>query len=163
MCKLFFKRYLIRTLINRAGKFLILVLVIAASSCVKKGYVCYRFEVCNATDAPMTVHLSSWGRYTVSINGMYDSGCKFHDVETIKSGASLIFNAQVGDNPNPHEIPSSIVPAWNYIVAIECNEKTIPKEYFSNRENWELNVANQINGTFSEIRLVITPEQLSQN
>lgn len=147
---------------NRVGKFLILVLAITASSCVKEGHVCYRFQVYNTTDIPMTVHLSSWGEYAVYINDLYDSQYKFHQMETIKSGSSLIFDTQVGDNPDPYEIPLSIIPAWEYVVAIECNGVTIPKEYFSNRENWEFNVANQINGTFSEINLNVSPELIEQ-
>jgi hypothetical protein len=63
----------------------------------------------------------------------------------------LIFETQVGFDPDPWQIPLSLTPAW---------------EYVSNRENWDLGVANQINGTFTIISLVISPElieQFSQN
>ncbi len=140
-------------------KFLaILALTIIASSCVKEGHVCYRFGVFNVTDMPMTVHLSSWGKYSMYINGMYDSTYKFHEVETIKPHSSIIFSTEVGDNPDPYEIPSSIIPAWQYITSIECNGVAIPKEYFTNKEKWEIGVANQINGIFTSISLSVLPE-----
>jgi len=96
------------------------------------------------------------------INGSYDSRHKFQEFETIKPGSQLLFETQVGDDPDPWEIPPSLTPAWDYIVAIECNGVTIPKEYFSNRENWELNVINQINGTFTHVDIVISPELIEQ-
>lgn len=136
----------------------VLILVIITSSCVKEGHVCYRFEVYNTTDTPMTVHLSSWGNYSMYINDLYDSKYKFHEVETIKPYSSLIFSTEVGDDPNPNEIPSSLIPAWEYITAIECNGITISKEYFTNPTNWELSVAPQINGTFTSISLNISSE-----
>ncbi len=34
----------------------------------------------------------------------------------------------------------------------------IPKEYFTNKEKWEIGVANQINGTFTSISLSVLPE-----
>lgn len=135
--------------------FLIISLAIIVSSCVKEDHVCYRFEVYNTSNAPITIHLSSWGNYSMYINDMYDSKYKFHEVETIKPQSSLTFSIEVGDNPNPYKIPSSLTPAWEYVTAIECNGETIPKEYFANLDNWELSVANQINGTFTSIRLYI--------
>ena len=110
----------------------------------------------------MTVNLSSWGKYTMFINGLYDSKYKFHKVETIEPHSSLIFNREVGDDPDPYTIPSSLTPAWEYITTIECDGVTIPKEYFTNRENWELNVANQLNGTFTIINLCISPKLIEQ-
>lgn len=152
-----------KTLMKRAIKlFAILALTVIASSCVKEGHVCYRFEIYNATDAPMTVTISSWGGYNIYINDMYDSDYKFHEVETIQSHSSLMFSTEVGDDPDPCRIPSSLVPAWEYITAIECNGVTIPKAYFTNQENWELNVASQINGTFTLINLYILPELIEQ-
>lgn len=142
------------------------ILAFMLSSCVKEGHVAYRFELFNATGSPMIVHLSSWGRYSVSVNGLYDSSHKFHEKETITSHSSLIFETQVGFDPDPWQIPLSLTPAWEYVKSIECNGVTIPKEYFSNLENWDLGVANQINGTFTIISLVISPElieQFSQN
>lgn len=142
--------------------FAILTLAVIISSCVKKDHVCYRFEVYNATDTPITVRLSSWGSYQMYINGTYDSKYKFHAEETINSNSSLIFSIEVGDNPDPKKIPSSLTPAWEYITAIECNGVAIPKAYFANRENWELNVAPQINGTFTSVGLLISPELIEQ-
>lgn len=143
-------------------KILIMALSFMLSSCVKEGHVNYSFEVYNATKTPMTVHLSSWGNYTMYINGMYDSAYKFHEVESIVPGSYLMFSASVGDDPDPWHIPASLTPAWEYITAIECGGVTIPKAYFSNQENWELNPAFQINGTFTTINLVITPELIEQ-
>lgn len=143
-------------------KLLMLTLVFILSSCVKEGYVNYSFKVHNATKIPMTVHLSSWGNYTMYINGMYDSAYKFHKMESIEPGSYLMFSTSVGDDPDPWHIPASLTPAWEYITAIECTGVIIPKEYFSNRENWELNPAFQINGTFTIISLVITPELIEQ-
>jgi hypothetical protein len=34
----------------------------------------------------------------------------------------------------------------------------IPKEYFTNKEKWEIGVANQINGIFTSINLSVLPE-----
>ena len=154
------------TFMKQIVKLLIFAFIFIVSSCVKEGCVCYRFEVYNLTNTPMTVHLSSWGSYSMYINGLYSSKYKFHEVETIQSKSSLIFSAEVGDDPDPYQIPASIIPAWEHIVAIECNGVAIPKEYFSNPENWEINVANQINGTFSNISLYISTdlvERISQN
>lgn len=133
--------------------FAIFALAVTASSCVKEGHICYRFEIYNNTGMPMTVSLSSWGGYTMSINGMYDSSYKFHEVEVIKPYSSLMFSKTVGGDPAPYGIPPSLTPAWEYITAIDCNGVAIPKEYFANRENWETNVAWQINGTFMHIVL----------
>ena len=72
------------------------------------------------------------------------------------------FSQIVGDNPNPHEIPSSVVPAWKYITAMKCGGVSIPRSFFTDRANWETSVAFQINGTFSEIVFVITPELLEE-
>ena len=68
-----------------------LLLLVTISSCVKECNVAYRFESFNATDMHMTVHLSSWGRYTGAVNGLYDSTYKFHEKETITSYSSLSF------------------------------------------------------------------------
>lgn len=106
--------------------------------------------------------MSSWGSYAMFINSIYDSKYKFHEEETIKPHSSLIFSTEVGDDPDPFEIPSSLTPAWEYITAIKCNGVTIPKEYFANRKNWELGVAPQINGTFTSIDLYISPELIEQ-
>ena len=143
------------------GLFLIMLTIIV-SSCVKEGHVSYRFEVYNATETPMTIHLSSWGGYSMYVNGMYDSKYKFHQMETIIPHSSLIFSKEVGDNPDPYTIPTSLTPPWEYITAIEINGITIPKAYFTNRENWELGVATQMNGTFTSISLIITPDLLDQ-
>lgn len=140
----------------------ILALTILISSCVKEGYVCYRFQVYNLTDTSLKIHLSSWGSYQMYINDMYDSRYKFHDVETIQPNLSLIFSTEVGDEPDPLKIPPSLIPAWEYITAIECNGVSIPKEYFTNPKNWELNTAMQINGTFTHITLYISPELIEQ-
>ncbi len=35
---------------------------------------------------------------------------------------------------------------------------SIPKEYFTNKEKWEIGVANQINGIFTSISLSVLPE-----
>lgn len=149
-------------MIMKTRIFIALLLLVTISSCVKEGHVAYRFEIFNATDMHMTVHLSSWGRYTVAVNGLYDSAYKFHEKETITSYSSLSFETQVGDDPDPWQIPMSLTPAWEYLESIECNGVTIPKEYFSNRENWELNPAFQINGTFTHISITITSELIEQ-
>lgn len=143
------------------GLFL-MILTVIVSSCVKEGHVNYRFEVHNATEMPMTIHLSSWGGYNMYVNGMYDSKYKYHEIETINSHSSLIFSKEVGDDPDPYHIPTSLTLAWEYITAIDINGVTIPKAYFANRKNWELSVATQINGTFTSIRLIITPDLLDQ-
>ncbi|AGY53229.1 hypothetical protein BRDCF_p602 [Bacteroidales bacterium CF] len=96
------------------------------------------------------------------INGTYSSDYKFHPTEAIKSHSSLIFDKIVGDNPDPYEIPSSLTLPWEYIKLIECDGVEIPKEYFSNINNWDLGVAHQITGTFSEYTLIITPELIEQ-
>lgn len=140
----------------------ILALTILISSCVKEGYVCYRFQVYNLTETSLKIHLSSWGSYQMYINDMYDSKYKFHDVEMIQPNSSLIFSTEVGDEPDPLKIPPSLIPAWEYITAIECNGVAIPKEYFTNPKNWELSTAPQINGTFTHITLYISPELIEQ-
>lgn len=141
----------------------ILLLIGVLSSCVKEGHVCYSFEVYNQTgDSPLTVSLSSWGGYTMYINGMYESGYKFHQEEAIRPNSYLGFVKSVGDDPDPNKIPSSLTPAWEYITAMECGGVSIPKEYFGNPANWEIQPAFQINGTFSLITLRITPELIEQ-
>lgn len=142
--------------------FSILTLALIMASCTKEDSVSYRFEVQNLTDTSITVKLSSWGSYNIAINGMFDSKYKFQEVETIKPNGSLTFSKNVGGNSEPYEIPSSLTPAWEYITAIECDGVTIPKEYFTKRENWELNVEHQINGTFTYIKLYILPELIEQ-
>lgn len=142
-------------------KLLILALALATCSCVKEGHVCYRFVVLNATSEPMNVRLSSWGKYTMYINGQYDSRHKFTEVETIDPNSTLIFDVQIGDDPDPNVIPSSLTPAWEYIESIEIDGVRIPKEYYANRDNWDLAVLNQINGTFTKIGLAITPELIA--
>lgn len=140
----------------------VFMLVFAVASCVKEGHVCYRFEVFNLTDAPMTVRLSSWGVYQMYINGTYNSKHRFQSEETIHANNSLIFSTEVGDEPDPFEIPASLTPAWEHIVSISCNGIDIPKAYFADRGHWDLSSVNQINGTFTIITLVITPELLEQ-
>lgn len=142
--------------------FFILLFLSIVSSCVKEGHVCYRFEIYNSTDTQMTINLSSWGKYSMYINGMYSSDYKFHKTENIQPYSSLIFSGDVGDDPDPHVIPTSLTPAWEYILSIECDGIEIPKEYFSNPDNWELNVGHQINGTFTHIGLLISPELIEQ-
>ena len=139
--------------------FIIVVIVGLVSSCVKENHVCYRFEVCNVTETPITIHLSSWGGYSMYINEMYDSKYKFHDLETIEPHSSLIFSTEVGGDPDPYKIPSSLIPAWKYITAIECGGEAIAKEYFNDPENWKLSVARQMNGTFTHIRLLIEKQK----
>ncbi len=141
----------------------ILLLIGVLSSCTKEGHVSYSFEVYNQTeDTSLTVSLSSWGGYMMYINGMYDSGYKFHQEEAIRPNSSLGFAKSVGDAPDPYKIPSSLTPPWEYITAIECDGVSIPKEYFGNPANWEIQPAFQINGTFSYITLLITPELIEQ-
>ena len=142
--------------------FFILLIIGVVSSCVKEGHVCYRFEIYNGTDTPMTMNLSSWGNYIMFINGIYNSEYKFHPTEAIKSHSSLIFDKIVGDDPDPYAIPTSLTLPWEYIKSIECDGVEIPKEYYSNINNWDLGVARQINGVFSGIKLVITPELIEQ-
>ena len=122
----------------------------------------YNFIIHNATETPITIELSSWGAYHVYIDGMYDSRHKFSESETISPNNNMQFSQIVGDNPNPHEIPSSVVPAWKYITAMKCGGVSIPRSFFTDRANWETSVAFQINGTFSEIVFVITPELLEE-
>ena len=83
-------------------------------------------------------------------------------MHTITSLSSLSFEALGGDDTYPGQIPMSLTPEWEYLESIECNGVTIPKEYFSNRENWELNPAFQINGTFTHISITITSELIEQ-
>lgn len=142
--------------------FAILALIVIVSSCSKEDHVCYHFEVHNATETPMTVNISSWGSYIMYINGVYNSKYKFHEVETIKPHSSLTFSIEVGDNPDPVGIPSSLTPAWEYITAIECDGVSIPKEYFANPENWESSFAALISGKFKSITLCISPELIEQ-
>ena len=118
--------------------FCILLLIGVASSCQKEGNVCYRFEIYNGTEKPMTMNLSSWGNYIVFINGIYNSEYKFHPTEAIESHSSLIFDKNVEDNPDPYAIPSSLTLPWEYIKSIECDGVEIPKEYYSNINNWDL-------------------------
>lgn len=135
-----------------------LAVILTFTSCVEEGHVCYRFEIHNSTDGPMKINLSSWGEYSVYINGTYDSTYKFHEEETINPHSHLTFSKEIGDDPDPYKIPASLTPAWEYITAITCNGVSIPKEYFTDEKNWKLNVAYQINGTFTSIGLNITPE-----
>ena len=130
-----------------------------ASSCVKEGDVCYRFEIFNGTDKPMTMNLSSWGNYSMYINGTYSSDYKFHPTEAIKSHSSLIFDKIVGDNPDPYEIPSSLTLPWEYIKLIECDGVEIPKEYYSNINNWDFggNIGGYFRGDCSN-RLIYNLE-----
>ena len=66
------------------------------------------------------------------------------------------------DNPDPYAIPSSLTLPWEYIKSIECDGVEIPKEYYSNINNWDFGVAHQINGIFSKFTLTITPELIKQ-
>ena len=45
---------------------------------------------------------------------------------------------------------------------MKCGGVSIPRSFFTDRANWETSVAFQINGTFSEIVFVITPELLEE-
>lgn len=132
------------------------------SACVKKGHVGYEFIVYNETEVDMKVHLTSWGRYTMYINGSYDSRHKFQEVETIEPRNSLVFYAEVGGDPDPAVMPASLVMPWAYITAIECNGISVPSSYFSWPDNWENAVLHQINGTYSRWGLIITPELLEE-
>ena len=138
-------------------------MIFLLSSCrMEEDEVQYNFIIHNATETPITIGLSSWGAYHVYIDGMYDSRHKFSESETISPNNNMQFSQIVGDNPNPHEIPSSVVPAWEYITAMKCGGVSIPRGFFTDRANWETSVAFQINGTFSEIVFVITPELLEE-
>ena len=147
-------------------------MIFLLSSCrMEEDEVQYNFIIHNATETPITIELSSWGAYHVYIDGMYDSRHKFSESETISPNNNMQFSQIVGDNPNPHEIPSSVVPAWEYITAMKCGGVSIPRSFlgvsiprsfFTDRANWETSVAFQINGTFSEIVFVITPELLEE-
>ena len=140
-----------------------LCLIFLLSSChLEEDEVQYNFVIYNWTETPVELTLSSWGAYHVYIDGMYDSRRKFSEQETISPGNYMQFSQIVGDNPNPHEIPSSVVPAWEYITAMKCGGVSIPRSFFTDRANWETSVAFQINGTFSEIVFVITPELLEE-
>lgn len=143
--------------------FEILMLVFTISSCTKEGHVPYSFGIYNQTDTPITVHLSSWGDYTMYINGEYNSKYKFHEKEIINPHSFLMFTKVVADNPNPREIPPSLTPAWEYITEIECGGMTIPKEYFTNLENWDYQATTiSIAGKGTNINLWITPELIEQ-
>ncbi|WP_446787280.1 hypothetical protein [Macellibacteroides fermentans] len=142
--------------------FFILLLIGVASSCQKEGDVCYRFEIYNGTEKTMTMNLSSWGNYIMFINGIYNSEYKFHPTEAIESHSSIIFDEIVEDNPDPYAIPSSLTLPWEYIKSIECDGVEIPKEYYSNINNWDFGVVHQINGIFSKFTLIITPELIKQ-
>lgn len=140
----------------------VIVLLFALSSCLDEDSVEYRFEIANTTETPMEIHLSSWGGYTMYINEMYDSKYKFHEVETIHPHSSIIFSKVVGNNPEARNIPNSLIPPWNYITSITCNGVIIPKEYYANQDNWEINVAYQLNGTFTHIDFYITQELIER-
>ncbi|MCC8147145.1 MAG: hypothetical protein LIO93_12090 [Bacteroidales bacterium] len=143
--------------------FTILAITVMVSSCMMdEDEVCYRFKVFNVTDTEMKIHLSSWGNYAMIINDKGSSDHKFHGVETINPHSSLEFVKTVGGDPNPWVIPSSLTPAWEYIIKIECDGVTIPKEYVSNQENWDLGVVAQFNGTATQIQLYILPELIEQ-
>ena len=86
-------------------------MIFLLSSCrMEEDEVQYNFIIHNATETPITIELSSWGAYHVYIDGMYDSRHKFSESETISPNNNMQFSQIVGDNPNPHEIPSSVVP-----------------------------------------------------
>ena len=142
----------------------IFTLSIILSSCDKEGYVSYCFDVNNTTDMPMTVHLSSWGDYQMFINGFNDPKYKFHESEDIKPYSYLGFVVYVSDDSDSYEIPSSLIPAWEYITAIECDGVTIPKEYFCDQENWEFSVSRSpFSGMTSiNLNLFITPELIEK-
>lgn len=132
------------------------------SACVEEGHVGYKFIVHNHTEADMKIHLTSWGRYTMYINGYYSSKHKFQEVETIEAGKTLAFYTEVGDDPDPAVLPASLTMPWTYITAIECDGALVPFSYFSQSDNWENSVLHQINGTYSYWSLSITPELLEQ-
>lgn len=157
------EKYLKNTVMKRTIKiFVIFALAIIASSCTKENQVCYRFEVHNAINMPMTIRLSSWGNYEMYINNIFDSKYEFHEVEIINPHSGLIFSKTVGDDPDPYEIPLGLKPGWKYISAIECDGVSIPKAYFVNQENWERRVASQINGIFTIYSFIISPELIEQ-
>lgn len=135
---------------------------ILLSACVKEGHVGYSFIVYNRTETDMKINLTSWGNYTMYINELYNSRHKFQEVETIKSRHTLVFYTEVGDEPDPAVLPASLTMPWVYITAIECDGVSIPYSYFTNPDNWENSVAHQINGTYSDWALVITPELIER-
>lgn len=140
-----------------------LCIIFLLPSCrLEEDEVQYNFIIHNATETPISIGLSSWGAYHVYIDGMYDSRHKFSECETISPHNDMQFSQIVGGNPNPSEIPSSVVPAWEYITAMKCGGVSIPRSFFTDRANWETSVAFQINGTFSETVFVITPELLEK-
>ena len=125
-------------------------MIFLLSSCrMEEDEVQYNFIIHNATETPITIELSSWGAYHVYIDGMYDSRHKFSESETISPNNNMQFSQIVGGNPNPSEI-------------LKCGGVSIPRSFFTDRANWETSVAFQINGTFSEIVFVITPELLEE-
>ena len=112
-------------------------MIFLLSSCrMEEDEVQYNFIIHNATETPITIELSSWGAYHVYIDGMYDSRHKFSESETISPNNNMQFSQIVGDNPNPHEIPSSVVPAWEYITAMKCGGVSIPRSFFTDRANF---------------------------
>ena len=120
-------------------------MIFLLSSCrMEEDEVQYNFIIHNATETPITIELSSWGAYHVYIDGMYDSRHKFSESETISPNNNMQFSQIVGDNP------------------MKCGGVSIPRSFFTDRANWETSVAFQINGTFSEIVFVITPELLEE-
>ena len=128
-------------------------MIFLLSSCrMEEDEVQYNFIIHNTTETPITIELSSWGAYHVYIDGMYDSRHKFSESETISPNNNMQFSQIVGDN----------LPAWEYITAMKCGGVSIPRSFFTDRTNWETSVAFQINGTFSEIVFVITPELLEE-
>lgn len=140
-----------------------LCLIFLLSSChLEEDEVQYNFVIYNWTETPVELTLSSWGAYHVYIDGMYDSRRKFSERETISPGNYMQFSQIVGDNPDAGEIPPSIIPAWEYIVSIECGGVSIPKSFFADRANWKIAGAHQFTGTFSDVFLEITPELLEQ-
>lgn len=144
-------------------KFFVVLMVVpfVATSCVKEGHVACHFKIFNATESDVIVKFSSWGVFFVTHDGMWQSGHKFHDTETITPRNSLIMSVEVEDD-NYYNIPPSVTPAWEYITEISCNGVVVPKEYYVDQKNWDVGVVSQLNGKFIEVRLLITPELLAQ-
>lgn len=133
------------------------------SSChLENDEVQYNFIIHNTTETPVTLTLSSWGAYHIYIDGTYDSRHKFSKQETISPHNFIQFSQIVDDNPDAGEISLSIIPVWEYITSIECGGVSIPKEFFANRTNWDISVARQINGVFSDVQFVITPDLIKR-
>lgn len=115
----------------------------------------------NRTKVDMKIHLTSWGNYAMYISGTYNSRHKFQEVETIKSGNTLIFYKEVGENSDLAVLSASLTIPWLYITTIECDGVSVPPSYFTQSDNWKNAIHYQINGTYSHWVLAITSELLN--